>query len=412
VTKLNSSGTELIYSTYLGGDGTTGGQDWASAIAVDLSGNVYITGSTSTFGFPAVHAFQPSRAGGYDAFVAKLSPDGSELVYSTHLGGRLDDFGYAIAVDEEGNAHVTGSTISPNFPVFRALQPEYAWGACWGPHNCPDAFVTKLSPEGSALVYSTYLGGRHQDVGFGIAVDGSGSAHVVGTTWSMDFPTVRSLQPPRVNCTPSPPCADAFIAQITPDGSQLVYSTYLGGDRDDWGNGIAVDSKGETVVTGYTYSIDFPTVAALQPLSPGLPDVFITKLNAEGSALVFSTYLGGSDRDLGGGVALDEVGNVYVTGMTRSSDFPVVDAVQAKYGGSYDVFVAKLSAEGSALLFSTYLGGNDEEDSIQSIAVDASGSIYVSGTTYSDGFPTAEALQPERAGWSDAFVTKIGEAQK
>jgi hypothetical protein len=228
----------------------------------------------------------------------------------------------------------------------------------------------------------------------------------------MDFPTVRSLQPPRVNCTPSPPCADAFIAQITPDGSQLVYSTYLGGDRDDWGNGIAVDSKGETVVTGYTYSIDFPTVAALQPLSPGLPDVFITKLNAEGSALVFSTYLGGSDRDLGGGVALDEVGNVYVTGMTRSSDFPVVDAVQAKYGGSYDVFVAKLSAEGSALLFSTYLGGNDEEDSIQSIAVDASGSIYVSGTTYSDGFPTAEALQPERAGWSDAFVTKIGEAQK
>jgi len=288
----------------------------------------YTFTGTDRVGF-AVGAYDPSKPLVIDPVLA----------YSTYLGGNGYDLGYGIAVDQAGDAYVTGSTTSPNFPTVNALQP--ASGGY-------DAFVTKLNANGSALLYSTYLGGSDSDQGKGIAVDQAGDAYVTGSTSSTNFPTANALQPARGSYG-----SDAFVTKLNASGNNLVYGTYLGGSGNDGGNGITVDSAGNAYVTGSTSSTNFPTVNALQPAynesayGGGRYDAFVTKLNPSGSALVYSTYLGGSDDDGGYGIAVDQAGNAYVTGFTASSDLPTVSALQPAYGGGYnDAFVTKIGSYG------------------------------------------------------------------
>jgi hypothetical protein len=270
------------------------------------------------------------------------------LVYSTYLGGSLEDLASAIAVDGSGNAYVVGRTASTNFPTASPFQAANAGGGL-------DAFVTKLNAAGSALIYSTYLGGASgPEDAFGIAVDTAGNAYVAGATGSTDFPTVNPLQAANgggVN--------DAFVAKLNASGSALIYSTYLGGSLADTASGIAIDAAGNAYVGGFTASTNFPTASPLQAASGGGPgDAFVAKLNAAGSALVYSTYLGGSGSDRVSGIAVDGAGNMFVAGETSSTDFPTASPLQAVYGGGGDAFVTKLNAAGSALIYSTYLGGS------------------------------------------------------
>ncbi|MEO7650815.1 MAG: SBBP repeat-containing protein [Bryobacteraceae bacterium] len=378
----------FVYSTYLGGSG----DDRSTGIAVDTSGNAYVVGSTSST-FPLTNPLQTYYAGGaYDVFVTKINPAGSARVYSTYLGGSGTDVGYGIAVVSGGNAYVTGSTNSPNFPIANSLQTNNGGSG--------DAFVTKINAAGSAMLYSSYLGGSWDEIGYGIAVDGAGSAYVTGFTSSTNFPIINPLQI-------SPGNLDAFVTKINPTGSAYVYSTYLGSSGVDIGYGIAVDGAGNAYVTGFTESTGFPTTNAMQPLSGGSYDAFVTKIDATGSSRVYSTYLGGSGADIGHGIAVDSAGNAYVTGWEYSTNFPTTNPLQASQGGNYDAFVTKINAAGSARVYSTYLGGRGD-DVGQSIAVDGVGNAYVTGSSDSTNFPTSNPLQATYlGGGSDAFVAKI-----
>jgi hypothetical protein len=399
----------LIYSTYLGGSGS----DSARGIAVDSSGNAYVTGETASTNFPTMNPLQPAYGGGIgNAFVAKLNASGSALVYSTYLGGSGEDGGRGIAVDSSGDAYVTGQTSSTDFPTMNPLQPTN------GEAGNYTAFVTKLNPTGSALVYSTYLGGSDNEIdgGSGIAVDSSDEAYVTGTTRSTNFPTMNPLQSTNGEGAGTD---TAFVTKLNPTGSALVYSTYLGGSdgESDSAIGIAVDSSGDAYVTGQTASTNFPTMNPLQSTNgegAGEYTAFVTKLNPTGSALVYSTYLGGSSSGEDGGesVAVDSAGDAYVTGSTNSTNFPTMNPLQPAYGGGAgDAFVTKLNAAGSALVYSTYLGGSGV-DGGHGIAVDSSGNAYVTGYTGSTNFPTMNPFQPTigNASTFTAFVTKLNPA--
>jgi hypothetical protein len=400
VAKLNAAGSALIYSTYLGGSGI----DMGYGVAVDPSGNAYVTGSTESIDFPLANPIQPKLGGRINAFVVKLNSAGNALLYSTYLGGSNEDNGSCIALDSSGNAYVIGETDSTDFPTVNSLQQSYG--------GDDDAFVSKLNAAGSALIYSTYLGGSGGEWGNSIVVDSSGNAYVTGVTDSTDFPTVNPLQA----TNKSGADGSVFVAKLNPAGSALVYSTYLGGSSGAVGVGIAVDSSANAYVTGSTTSTDFPTVNPLQAkcdnCSPSTfsGDAFVAKLNSTGSALVYSTYLGGSGGDWGFGIAADAAGNAYVAGQTTSTDFPTVNPLQATLRGSAAPFLTKLNAAGSALVYSTYLGGAID-DYANGIAVDSSGNAYVTGATSSADFPTENPLQASYGGGqSDAFVAKISPA--
>jgi hypothetical protein len=407
VAKLNAAGSALVYSTYLGGNARDGG----NAIAVDSLGNAYVTGGTQSTDFPTVNPLQATNGSPTygNGFVAKLNASGSALIYSTYLGGSGSDGGTGIAIDSSGNAYVTGFTDSTDFPVTAgafdtsiATQPG---GGCYSaPGPCEDAFVAKLNASGSALVYSTYLGGSGDDTAYGIAVDSSQSAYVVGVTGSTDFPTVNPLQ------ATLEADGNAFVSKLNAAGSALLYSTYLGGSGGAGGYAIAVDSSGNAYVAGSAGS-DFPTVDPLQASLEGSSNAFVAKLSASGSALVYSTYLGGSGSDVGYAIAVDSSGNAYVAGST-GPDFPTVDAFQATFKGAGNAFVSKLNASGSALLYSTYLGGTGFSaygDLAYAIAVDSSGNAYVTGQTSSTDFPTVNPLQAiNKAGYyGTAFVAML-----
>jgi hypothetical protein len=382
----------LAYSTYLGGNA----YDSGSAIAVDpATGDALVTGATGSADFPTANPFQPNYGGGEDAFVARLSADGSTLVYSTYLGGSNFDYGKGIAVDPgTGDVLVIGTTASTNFPTANALQPTYGGGGS-------DAFVTRLSADGSALIYSTYLGGSRDDGGYGIALDpATDDALITGWTKSTNFPTANPFQPNYGGGG-----HNAFVARLSADGRTLVYSTYLGGSDDDWGYAIAVDpGTGDALVTGLTFSTDFPTANAFQPTNHG-SNAFVTRLSADGSTLVYSTYLGGSTYDEADGVAVDPVtGDVLVTGYTGSTDFPTANPFQPTLRGTQNAFVTRLSADGSTLVYSTYLGGSSLDEGY-AIAVDpATGDAVVTGGTASTDFPTANPIQPTI---HTAFVTLL-----
>ncbi|MFZ3089143.1 MAG: SBBP repeat-containing protein [Nitrospirota bacterium] len=349
----------LTYSTYLGGANSPYGNniygwDIGMGIAVDASGNAYVTGETWSTDFPTANSYQAASGGDWDVFVAKLSADGSSLLYSTYLGGSGDDRGIRIDVDNAGNAYAAGATSSTNFPTVNPIQGANGGGAF-------DVFVTKINAAGSALFYSTFLGGAGGDRGVGIAVDkNSGEVYVTGRTDSVNFPTTNGAFD--TSCGTDGSCnggfLDGFAAKINSSGSSLVYSTYLGGSGEDRGVGIAVDSSGNAYVVGRTASSDFPTSDPIQGTYGGGDfDAFVTKINAAGNNLVYSTYLGGSAADadpLGYGipseeiqsVAVDASGNAYVIGYTWSTDFPTANAYQSIKAGDWDAFVAKISPTG------------------------------------------------------------------
>ena len=387
VTKFSSSGTSLVYSTYLGG----GGNDHGFAIAVDSAGSAYVTGATSSTNFPVQSGFQATLGGGFwDAFVTKLTSTGA-LAYSTYLGANGGDYGQGIAVDSSGAAYVAGYTSSTNFPLNSPIQSAFKGGA-------NDAFVSKIAPAGNSLIYSTYLGGAQEDQALAVAVDSSGSAYVTGPTGSADFPTASAYQSTFKS-------ADIFVSKLAPSGSSLVYSTYLGGSSGDSAYGIAVDSTGSAYVTGRTLSADFPVVAgAYQSKLAGNYDVFVTKFAPAGNALVYSTYVGGKGTDEASAIALDSGGYAYVTGWTNSTDFPTLSSFQTDQGAD-DAFTFKLSPDGAALIYSTYLGGSGN-DYAQGIAVDPIGAVYVTGYTDSTDFITKSPFQADQ-GSTDAFVAKI-----
>jgi hypothetical protein len=381
----------LLFSTFLGGDGEDAGQ----AIAVDPANNAYVTGSSASTNFPTTAgAFQSINVGGDDVVVSKLTPDGTALVYSTYVGGGLADHGMGIAVDDLGNAYVTGDTASTDFPTTTgAFQRTNNGGT--------DAFVFKLNPTGTALVYSTFMGGTKDDHGTAIALNSAGEAFITGDTTSTNFPTAGGFQ------AANDGGADAFVGELSADGTKQVYSSFLGGKNDDFGTGIAINSAGQVYVTGFTVSSDFPTTAgAYQRSSPGGLNAFVTEVSAGGSATIFSTYLGGTQDDRGRAIALDTNGDVFVTGDTNSVNFPTTTGAVQASGGGLDAFVTKLAPNGASLVYSTYFGGSGN-DIGRGLAVDGNGFAYITGSTTSANLITVNPVESTLHSGQNAFVAVL-----
>jgi hypothetical protein len=375
------------FSTFLGGGGT----EVIGGIAVDGDRASYVVGTTTSADFPTASALQDTHAGGInDVFVVKIDAAGT-LVFSTYLGGTGTDAADAVAV--RGAVYVTGFTDSEDFPTVSPLQAAHGGGG--------DAFVLKLDTAGSALLYSTYLGGSGKDQGLGIAVDEQGGAYVAGATGSTDLP---GPQPPLLAWGGG--MSDAFVAKVDATGSSLAYSTYLGGGGDEEATGIALDTGHGAHVTGWTGSADFPTQDPLYGSLSGQEDAFVAKIDGFGTSLVYSTYLGGSGVDRAEAIALDADRAAYVAGWTASTDFPISGAVYPQSAGKVEAFVTKVAPGGSALDYSTFLGGS-EDDRALAIALDGRGAAYVTGFTDSPDFPMR---LPEDAtvDGDDVFLTKLG----
>lgn len=389
VTKFNPAGSALVYSTYLGG----AQHDEAFAIAVDSAGAAYITGYTRSSDYPTTAgAYDTSRNGGdRDVVATKLTAEGSALEYSTLFGGSVDNYPMSIAVDAAGAAYITGLTMSSDFPTTPgAFDPSYNGEA--------DGFVTKVNPTGTALTYSTFLGDTSYDYGAGIAVDAAGAAYITGCTWLID-----SL--------------DIFVVKLIPDGAALEYGTNLGGSGDDLGAAIAVDAAGDVYVTGSTTSRDLPVTpgafsSSFSSLLGYVTDGFVAKLEAGGTVLSYCTYLGGGDYDEGSGIAVDGSGCAYVVGTTSSWDFPTTpDAYNASWNSSYEVFLTKLNASGTAMQYSTYFGGTGYETGV-GMAMDSTTAVYICGMTRSPDYPTTTgAYSTSPAGDLDAFACKFAWVQ-
>ncbi|MDQ4134466.1 MAG: SBBP repeat-containing protein [Actinomycetota bacterium] len=395
----------LSYSSFLGGAGF----ELGAGVAVDYQGSAYVVGATTSPDFPVTPgAFDTGHNGDRDGFVAKLTPDGSALVYATFLGGSNFDDTDSVAVDFRGNAYVRGATSSPDFPATPgAFDPTFNGGI--------DAYAAKLSPNGSSLGFSTFLGGANFDSGSGIAVDRRGAVYVPGITGSPEFPTtpgafqttfhgVGGPFPP-----PGPGDWDAFLTKLSPDGSRLEYSTFLGGSRLDVVFKVAVNVRGEAYVTGLTMSPDFPTTeGAFDRTVGGLFDAYVAKFNTDGSALAYSTLVGGSAPEGALSLAVDLRGSAIITGGTLSPDFPTTrGAFDPTFNGVRDVFVTKLSPDGSALAYSTFLGGAGDDQG-SGVAVNLRGEVYVTGVTSSPDYPTTpDALATTLKGETDAFLTVL-----
>ncbi|MFB3897066.1 MAG: SBBP repeat-containing protein [bacterium] len=349
ITKLDATGAILIYSTYIGGSAAMPftGDDYGNSIAIDDLGHAFITGYTRSINFPTTSgAFDTvlnktgSSASYSDAFVTKLSADGSSLDYSTYLGGDIIEEGYAIALDSAGNAYVAGRTSYTDFPITsNAFDTTFNGGTY-------DGFFTKLNTTGSALLYSTFLGGSNNDMSYGIAVDNIGNAYLTGYTSSTNFPTTVGAFSTKFGGY-----IDTFVSKINPDLSgmaSLIYSTYLGGSVRELARDIKVDNVGNAILVGYSDSTDYPiTPGAYQTVANSstadFTDIVITKLNYTGSALVYSTYLGGTDSDYGYGIAIDNNNNAYITGVTYSTDLPTTtNAFDTSANGNRDAFVIKV----------------------------------------------------------------------
>jgi hypothetical protein len=388
VTKFAADGSSLVYSTFIGGTGGERGQ----GIAVDSAGDAYVIGITNSVDFPTVNPVQSKYGGKGDAFIAELNPTGSAFVYSTFLGGSGSDTGWSIAIDPAGNTYATGFTYSTDFPTVGAIQPSLSGGASAG-------FVAKISAGGSALTYSTYLNYVN---GRGIAADESGDAYVTGSAGNGFTTTTGAYQPTFIGT------GDAFVAELNPSGSAFVYSTYLGANNGQtfaWG--IAVDASEDAYITGATISTDFPTVNPAQSCGAKEGGAFVTKFNAGGSALVYSTFVGQCAAASGSGIAVDSEGNAYVTGST-SDNFPLYHPILTSHRGATDFYVGEISASGSTFIYLTHLGGSGTDQS-NGIAVDSVGNAYVTGNTLSTDFPTAQPFQSQNKNTGGTgFVTKVG----
>lgn len=355
-----------VYSTFLGGSGFDNGE----GITVDKDGAVYITGFTESADLPTKKALQKNLSGIRDAYVMKLHPQDYSIIYATYLGGSDNDFAYGIAVDDNGNAYVTGMTQSQDFPTRNAFQKSSG--------GMGDVFVAKLSANGKKLIYSTYLGGYFYDYGRGIAVDSSGQAHIIGNTSSSDFPVKNALQKKHNGLS------DAFVTKLSKTGTTLVYSSFIGGSHSDTGKRITLDSREEAHLVGYTESEDFPTKKAFQSQFGGETDAFIAKVKKTGK-LIFSTYLGGEKKDYGYAITTDSNRKVYITGKTSSENFPTKKAFQKKLKDRSDTYITILKRNGK-LDESTYIGGSGD-DSSYGIAVSPQGVVYISGNSNSLDLP-------------------------
>jgi len=411
IAKLDPTGSTLLFATYLGGSGG----DSAAGIALDPGGNVIVAGSTRSPNLPVNRAFQSTLLGPQDAFLSKLNANGTQLLYSTYLGGSGTDWARGVALDPSGRALVIGGTDSSNFPTSTgAFQAAFGGGA-------EDGFITKADTTQSgtaSLLFSTYLGGSAAEVVSAIAVDTAGSAFVTGTTSSANFPTANAFQSACASCanTATPVAAefDTFVSKLNANGTALVYSTFLGGNQHDASEAIALDSLGNAYVAGETQSPDFPTTPGAFQTSLRSGDAFVSKLNATG-ALIYSSLIGGSDWDGARAIGLDSAGNAYLTGYTYASDFPTVKPLQGTNGVDCfdflvgaptpcsDAFVTEINSTGSELSFSTYLGGGGADDSETDIAVDAGGNAYVIGTAGNTFPSTPGALLMS----GDGFAAKI-----
>ncbi len=379
----------LSYSTFLGGTSFDAGL----SIAVDGDGNAYVAGESGDFPTTA-GAFDPTFNGIVDAFVAKLSADGSALVYSTYLGGDLVDRAVDLALDPEGNAVVTGWTNSANFPTTAGAFDRT-------PNGGYETFVAKLDPSGSRLLYSTLFGGAMTDLPKALALDSHGAVHVVGATNSTDLPVTPGAYDRSFNGSD-----DIYVLALDATGSSLVYCTYIGAEEYEFGYDVAVDGRDRPIVGGFTTSRGFPATAVFGP--KGREDVFVLKLDASGSSLLYSAVLGGRKSDYGNAIAVDERGSAYVAGSTYSPDFPVTPGAYDTSRTIYsDAFVARLDASGTALLYATLLGGASYTDAID-LALGPGGRASVTGYTSSPDFPTTpDAPDRTYGGVDDVFVTTL-----
>jgi len=371
----------LVYSTFLGGSAT----DTIHAIAVDGAGDAYVTGLTASVDFPNTFGVLGS---GFDGFVTKIDAKGTAILYSTFLGGAMPR---GIAVDGRGSAYVTGAADAAFPATAGAFQVAFGGGAA-------DAFVARLDPSGGGLDYATFLGGTGEDQGAGIAVSAGEEAHVTGMTRSNAFPTLNPFQPAHGGGW-----EDGFVARIDRSGSALIYASYFGAEGSDAGMGIALDPHGSAYLAGYSNSDVVPR-AFPQCATHGAFDALVLKVKPAGG-LVYSKCVGGRSTEFGRAIAVNAVGEAFVSGDTHSTNFPVVNPVQAANAGVYDAFVFRLKASGTAFVYSTYLG-DTQYDHAYGIAVDDLDYAYVSGVTNSPGFPVANPMQAY-GGLGDAFVTKV-----
>ncbi len=402
VAKFNSNGSDIIFSTYVGGNES----DCGGGIALDSSDNIYVVGSTASSDFPVTNgAFDETHNGHEDCFIFKLSSDGSNLIYSTFLGGEYSDYAIAIALDSNENVYVTGMTNSRQFPVSNGAYNTTYHGDSNSEYG--DVFVSKLDPQLSTLIYSTYIGGMDNDTPYSIAVDSSGNAYITGETLSPDFPVTDGAFDTEYHGA-----KDVFVTGLNRDGSNLIFSTYIGTKSVSYGKSIAMDSSGNIYVTGNTNSNSFPSYVSGSLFFYNYYDVFVTKLNPDGSSLIYSVFVGGKNDEYAHAMAIDSSGNVYVTGETKSQNFPTTDnAFDTNFNGtsgtSTDAFVFKLKSDGSDLVYSTFLGGSYYEKAVD-IAVDSSGNAYVVGYTYSDDFPvTTGAFDTTFDLYISGFLTKL-----
>jgi uncharacterized repeat protein (TIGR01451 family) len=403
VTKIDPTGSSVIYSTYIGGSGV----DRADGITVDANGNAYVVGRVdpTSADFPTTPgSFGPTYHGGdFDGIVFKLNAAGNALLYCGFLGGEENDSTEGVAVDAASVAYVTGGTKSNAFPVtVNAYQGQRAGDT--------DAYLTKINSAGTGLLYSSYIGGSGTDRGSGVVIDGNGIAYIAGYGGSPDFPTQDPFQAGYGGGF------DAFIAKFDTNASglnSLLFSTNLGGSGDDKAFGIAADAGVNNLyVVGQTSSNNFPVLSPVQPSTGGSFDAFMAKVSSSGTK-IFATYFGGSGDDRATGVAVNATG-VYVTGFTSSTNLPTVSPLQLNNGGGFDAFVAKLNPAGSSIFYSTYLGGSANENfvaavtSTNPIAVDSS-NAYITGYTASLNLPVVSPLQTASAGGQDAFLAKIAD---
>jgi hypothetical protein len=399
VSKLNSTGTALVYSTFLGGNNNTHG----NAVAVDPAGSAYVAGVTQATDFPVPNGLQTSPQGGADGFLTKLSPNGSALSYSTYLGGSADDSANGVALGPDGNAYVVGNTQSANF--VNAIGSSVFFDDTLG--GTQDAFVVRLdtiAPGSNSLIYGTLLGGSGVDGAQAVAVDIAGDAIVTGSTASADFPVFNAADNSLGGAR------DAFVTKLIAPGATLVYSTFLGGSGVEDGLSVAVDSAGDAYVATDSFSADFPTTPGVfQTTLKGTDDATVTKYNPSGG-VVYSTFLGGSGHEGDERLAVDRHRRVLLAGSTDSNDFPVVGALQTKPAGGTDAFVARLDIAGAKLDYSTYVGGTGT-DGLRGLALDPAGNAYIVGTSNAPtNYPTTPgAFQTTAPGGDDAFASKLSQ---
>lgn len=379
----------IDWSSFLGGSNSESGP----GLAIDPAGNAYVVGSTQSTDFPSAGGFDPTYNGGmFDAFVSKIAPNGSSVLWSAFLGGSSNDYALGIFVDSTESAYVTGHTESTDFPAngFDTMH-----GGAF------DAFVVKVAPSGSSLDWSSYLGGSSLDRANDIEVDAAGNVYVAGRTQSTDFPTAGGFD------TTYGGQAEGFVTKIASGGTSVVWSSFVGGSSGDAASSLTVDAAANVYLVGGTQSPDFPTVGAFDASLSGGDDAFVSKVDSTGSSLAWSSYLGGSNLDRGEGIAVDLSGNAYVTGTTQSTDFPSTGGFDTTLGGTRDAFVTKVSATGASVVWSSYLGGVTGGDDGYNIALDANAGIHLVGGTHASDFPTLGGFDTTYGGQGDAFVARI-----